>query len=106
MTEPSSADRLHADLMEHGYRDIEEIKGLRVGDRVHHVGERFDRALSEGTAVILYITERAPSSWVQAGWGKRDVEIIVRRDRDGEVSQWADYHTCVPYSVHNTGASA
>ncbi len=90
------------DLLASGYQDIEETaRGVRVGDRVRHVGERYDEAYEHGTATVLAIMELEGSPW-SATWGQRDVELIIERDQpptpDGNrISQWADYHTCAVY---------
>ena len=88
------------DLFAAGYRDIDDApRGIRVGARVHHAGERYPAAYRDGTGTVVAVMEKSPSPWVAAGWGKRDIELIVRTDRDrfgtGCIGRWADYHTGV-----------
>lgn len=92
--------REYDDLLARGYRDIDVHGALRVGARVRHWGEQYCEAYRDGTGVVVALMEKSPSSWVAAGWGKHDVELIVRTDRDrwgigSFVGRWADYHTAV-----------
>jgi len=86
------------DLRDEGYYDIEATPdGVKVGDRVHHGGEQYMQAWRDGTATVLAIMEKSPSSW-STEWGQPDIELIVERDlpltsSSSRVSQWADYHT-------------
>jgi hypothetical protein len=85
------------ELLERGYRPINEHNGLRVGVRVRHCGEQFWQAFQGGTAVIEVLMQRSPSSW-EARYGRPDIEMIVRRDDDrvsagtSRYGGWADYH--------------
>lgn len=87
------------ELLARGYRDVTDAPhGLHVGARVRHRGEQYFKAIIEGTGVVVAVMEKSPSSWVAAGWGKRDIELIVRTDRDrfdtgSFIGRWADYHT-------------
>jgi hypothetical protein len=88
--------RMTADLTGRGYREIAEYEGIKAGARVHHVGERFVEAYRDGTAVVLAVFEKDPSSWA-VKYRERDIEILARRDKphtdSRPVSQWANYHT-------------
>lgn len=95
---PEAFELLHAALLKERYRDVEEFRGLKVGARVHHVGERYAEAVLDGTATVLAVMHKKPSSWEQS-YGRPDVELLVRLDdrlvKKGmpEIGQWADYHT-------------
>jgi hypothetical protein len=96
--EPVTADTLEekrAALAAYGYVDLAEHNGITVGTRVHHRNERYYEALHNGTATVLALMERPDSAWSQK-WNQRDIELIVRRDADGRLSGWADYHTRIP----------
>jgi hypothetical protein len=99
---------LRAGLLADGYEDVPEVDGIKVGARVHHSGERFPRAYWEGTAVVLAVMEKSPSSWSRR-WGRRDIEVIIERDRPqsegmSPVGQWTDYATRVVPAERLTGA--
>lgn len=86
-------------LLDAGYHDINQVGRLHVGARVRHVGEQFPRALLDGTATVVALMERTRSPWVAAGFGRRDIELVVRSDQPrlsgSKAGQWADYHTIV-----------
>jgi hypothetical protein len=63
-----------------GYRDIEEHGHLKAGVRIRHTGHRWSAAYTNGTGIVLAITEKNPSSWSQS-WGKPDIELIALWDR-------------------------
>lgn len=81
------AERQVASLNAYGYTEVTEAGSLSVGQRVHHVGERYPGA-SRGTATIERIFTRA---------GGHDVEVIVRREKPDSTGDtygfWANYHT-------------
>jgi hypothetical protein len=88
----------YRELTSYGYKDIDEIKGITVGARVRHGGEQYPEAFRKGTATVRAIMEKDPSPWARS-WGRRDIELIVERDKpllEGMTHfyQWADYHTC------------
>ncbi|WP_159600005.1 hypothetical protein [Agromyces humi] len=84
------------ELTDRGYVDIDEHRGLKVGARVHHIGEKWWEAGENGTATVVAILEKNPSSW---SWGGRpDIELIAQRDDPswgGPFGRWADYHTAL-----------
>ena len=93
----TTADQAVADLLSRGYVHIDEVAGIRVGDRVHHIGQRWWQARQEGTATVVAVTENVGSAWAQK-YGARDVELVVLRDKPifegmSRVSTWANYHT-------------
>lgn len=90
--------RMHADLVNDGYRDVVHGK-LRIGQRVRHRGEQFFEALDKGTGVIVAVTEHRGSSWGHS-YRRPDIEVIVLRDKPlfeggSRLSQLADYHIAV-----------
>jgi len=80
-----------AALTKLGYHRIAETDGITAGSRVRHLAEQYPTAHTTGTATVIGVYERTPSSWTQSH-GVRDVEIVVTRD-DGREARWADYHT-------------
>lgn len=83
-----------AELHDHGYPDVEEHRGLRVGTRIRHVGHQWTEAYQAGTGVVVALTQKRNSSWSQS-WGRPDVELIALWDREqveGRLSQLAQYH--------------
>lgn len=82
------------DLLKSGYLEVSEHGELRVGQRVHHSGEKWSEARTEGTAVIERIFARPRT--IQ---GREDVELIAKLDRPtfwgSEHGFWADYHTVI-----------
>lgn len=94
-----------ASLIADGYHPVEEFthrgRTLRVGQRVHHIGEKWAAAQDQGTAILVAITRhRPPSSWEQS-YGRPDVEVIAVTDQDrygtGRIGRWADYHTVIAH---------
>lgn len=90
----SRAEDRAADLLASGYLETTSIGRLTVGQRVHHIGERYPEASDNGTAVlerIFHQPGRAPHN--------TDVEVIVKRDKPRYENDthgfWADYHTVV-----------
>lgn len=71
-----------------GHWDHEHIK---PGIRVHNRGEQYPEARQWGTAEVVAVL-RKPGSWEKT-WGRLNIEVLVRRDRDGSLSWWADYGT-------------
>lgn len=77
-----------------GYRDVEEHGQLKVGARVRHSGHRWPEAYTQGTGVVLALTEKNPSAWSQS-WGRPDIELIALWDRVylfSRLSGLAQYH--------------
>jgi len=97
----SAEQREYDDLLKRGYRDIIDApREIRVGARVRHRGEQYMAAVKSGTGFVVAVMEKTPSAWVSAGWGPRDIELIVRTDQDRHgtgrlIGCWADYHTVV-----------
>lgn len=81
-----------AGLENHGYKVIPEHKGLRAGLRVCNAGEQYYEAITKGTATVVAVMRNEGSFWEQK-YRAPDVEVIVRRDRDGSEGQWANYGT-------------
>jgi hypothetical protein len=97
MTPQGAVEKACADLLAHGYVEIEGVDRITPGARVHHCGERYSAAYLHGTAQVAAVFEKDPSPWAQS-YGRRDIEVVVVRDRpllDGMdlVHTWADYHT-------------
>jgi hypothetical protein len=84
-----------ARLVEDGYKVLTDHPRLKVGRRVHNRGELYAQASDEGTATILAVYEKSPSSWSQK-YGRRDIEVIVEHETKSHprtVRVWADYGT-------------
>lgn len=84
---------LRSSLLDRGYVEIPEHKGLRPGVRVSHTGERYSSAIHNGTATVEQVF-KSPRL-IQ---GREDIEIIVKRDKPTWGSthgQWADYHAVI-----------
>ncbi|GAA0494203.1 hypothetical protein Ade02nite_20560 [Paractinoplanes deccanensis] len=95
--EQATAERMLAELHEHGYVDRPEFKGLKPGDRVKHRGEQYPEAYDQGTATVWAVVEKPDSAWSRK-YHASDVELIVVRDRPfaegmSRVTSWANYHT-------------
>jgi len=94
-TQHPEYERMHAELAEHGYRDIPEHNGIKVGARVRHIGHRYPEAYREGTGTVLAVMHKDPSSW-SASYGRPDIELLVAQDRPMSpgfpISGVADYH--------------
>lgn len=90
--------RMHAELTEYGYQDIAEHRGIKVGARVRHCGQRYYEAIENGTATVLAVMQKDPSPWADS-YGRPDIEVLVADDKPmfpgSPVSQWADYHCAV-----------
>lgn len=92
--ERTAADKILADLHASGYRDVEQLGTLKPGTRIRHVGHQWSAACTNGTGVILAITEKPDSSWSQ-DWHMPDVELIALWDPavfGHRLSQLAQYH--------------
>lgn len=84
-----------ADLVCRGYQEIEAIDGIRSGSRVRHIGEQFGSALTNGTADVVAVMEKSPSSWSQK-YTQRDIEVVVyRTDKRPTATIWAHYQVVV-----------
>lgn len=86
-----------AELHKSGYVDIEEHGALRLGGRIRHRGHQWDAAYTDGTGIVIALTEKPNSAWSQS-WRTPDVELIALWDKDwvsGRLSQVAQYHVCV-----------
>jgi hypothetical protein len=92
-TEHPDFTRMHDDLLDHGYQDIAEHRGLRVGMRVRHIGHQYPEAYANGTGTVLAVMYKNPSSWSQS-YGRPDVELLVAMD-SGSISNIADYHVAL-----------
>lgn len=85
-------------LIDRGYAEVEEHKGLKPGARVRHIGERF--GYDDGTATVRHVLLKDPSAWSQT-YRQPDVEVVVEKDRPlfgSVVGQWADYHCGLAYN--------
>jgi hypothetical protein len=90
-------EELTLELKAGRYRDIDEYKGIVVGSRVKHSGQKYTEAYVDGTATVLAIMESVNSAWSRK-YGTRDVEFIILRDKPivpemSRVSNWASYRT-------------
>jgi hypothetical protein len=102
-----AVEKARADLLAHGYVEIDGIGQIKAGARVHHCGERYAAAYMHGTAQVAAVFEKDPSPWARS-YGRRDIEIVIVRDKpmlDGmdPVHTWADYHT-VPTATGDSEA--
>lgn len=99
----TTVESIRADLLAHGYVEVEShtdrFGERRVGQRVHHRGEQFVEAYVHGSAVIRAIFYKADSAWTRQ-YRDDDVEMAVEFDkgtwRKGDVTQLAQYHTAIP----------
>lgn len=104
MTGIAAAPRTEYEAVEslttRGYQPLDEVRGISTGSRVHHIGEKWFEAHTQGTATVVGVFEKAPSGWSQS-YGSRDIEMVVRRDRDDTFGQWADYHAVLaePFDI-------
>lgn len=80
-------------LTKDGFRHYDH-EHLRPGNRVRNAGERYDTARQFGTAEIVAVL-RKPGLWERT-WGRLNIEVLVKRDRDGSLCWWADYGTVLP----------
>lgn len=90
------AERILAGLHERGYTDRERFNELTPGSRVRHRGHRWPQAYTDGSGVVVAITERDPSSWSQS-WGVPDIEMVVAFDEPtlpgmSRLTTLAQYH--------------
>ena len=91
---------LLASLHAYGYVDIAERGQLRPGGRIRHSGHRWPEAYTEGTGVVLALTEKPDSGWSQT-YGMPDIEMVVLWDKpwpfdtSSRLSQLAQYHVGV-----------
>ena len=91
-----------ADLEQNGYQLLAEFvhggRRLAPGMRVRHGGERWSRAIQDGTGTIHAVLQNHGSLW-EHEYGRPDVELIVRMDTDDQIrdgiGRWADYHTAL-----------
>lgn len=79
-----------APLLADGF-DHYEHEHLKPGVRVRNRGEQYDTARQFGTAEIVAVL-RKPGAW-ERDWGRLNIEVLVKRDRDGSLTWWADYGT-------------
>ena len=68
-----------------------EHEHFKPGVRVHNRSEQYDTARQFGTAEVVAVL-RKPGAW-ERDWGRLNIEVLVRRDRDGSLTWWADYGT-------------
>jgi len=95
--EATEVERMLAELHACGYQDIAEFGRLKPGTRIRHKGHQWFEAITEGTGVVVAITEKPDSSW-SLSWGAADIELIALWDRPSfgsRLSQLAQYHVCV-----------
>lgn len=81
-------------LHERGYGDVPKHGELHPGARIRHRGHRWPGAYTNGTGVVLAITEKPDSAW-SVSWRMPDVELVALWDRDhgaGRLSMLAQYH--------------
>jgi hypothetical protein len=64
---------------------------IKPGVRVRNSGEQYLDALVKGTAEVVAVM-RKPGAWEQK-YGQLNLEVLVRRDRDGSLGWWQDYRT-------------
>lgn len=70
-----TAESQAASLLQSGYTELTESPaGIKAGDRVRHIGERYPEACDNGTAVVEQIFGREFSDG-------HHTEFIVRRDK-------------------------
>jgi len=96
--EQTTAAEVLAALHERGYRDVEAHGALAPGVRIRHRGHQWPGAYTDGTGVVLHVTEKSPSAWSQS-WHAADVEMVVLWDEpnlaDTRLSGVAQYHVQV-----------
>jgi hypothetical protein len=83
-----------AELHERGYQDIPEHGPIAVGTRIRHRGDCWPEAYTNGTGVVVGLTEKPDSAW-SVSWHMPDIELIALWDRPGIrgcLSQLAQYH--------------
>jgi hypothetical protein len=68
-----------------------EHDSIKPGVRVRNAGEQYLDALVKGTAEVLAVM-RKTGAWEQK-YGRPNIEVIVKRDRDGSLGWWQDYRT-------------
>lgn len=86
----SEIDKALAPMLHDGF-DHHDHEHLKPGVRVHNRGEQYPEARQFGTAEVVAVL-RKPGSW-ERKWGRLNIEVLVRRDRDGSLGWWADYGT-------------
>lgn len=78
-------------VLDEGYALIESWDLFEPGVRVYSLfGQQYFEAAQYGTATILAVFQKEPSTWAQK-CGRPDIEFIVQRD-DKSIVRWADYH--------------
>ncbi|BDZ52388.1 hypothetical protein GCM10025867_46290 (plasmid) [Frondihabitans sucicola] len=90
-------DHASLDLLERGYKPIDEFGGITVGTRVRNTGHQYPAAYQHGTATVVAVMEKSPSSWSQY-YGARDIEIVVDVDDKTwgtKTHAWASYGTAL-----------
>lgn len=70
-----------------------EHENFKPGTRVHNTHERYYGAHLNGTAEVVAVV-RKPGPREQK-YGRLNLEVLVKRDRDGLLGWWADYGTSV-----------
>lgn len=98
-------DGLYVDIQTRGFKPVTEHQGLRVGARVRHSAELWDKAQRDGTGTIAAVTEKKPSAWADK-YRRPDVEVIVLNDKADfghRFTQLADYHVVAVEEVGSRG---
>ena len=84
-----AVDKIAA-MMADGF-DHYDHEFIKVGMRVRNAGELYAKAHREGTAEVIAVM-RKPGVW-ETTYNRKNIEVLVRRDRDGSLTWWADYGT-------------
>lgn len=88
----STAEEEIAGMLADGWSHYEH-ETLKPGVRVRNVGEQYPEARRLGTAEVVAVVHK-PGIWEQI-YGRLNLEVLVKRDRDGSLGWWADYGTDV-----------
>ncbi len=107
--EEAEAAGIVAALQLRGYAPRERFNELAPGVRVRHHGHQWSSAYTEGTGVVVAITERDPSSWSQS-WGAPDIEMVVAFDEPtlpemSRLTTLAQYHVQVVTAPNSPSTS-
>lgn len=100
---PSAEIDALAPMLTDGFRHHEH-EHLKPGVRVRNRGERYDTARQFGTGEIVAVL-RKPGAW-ERQWGRLNIEVLVRLDRDGSLTWWADYGTVLPEGCWSCGGGS
>lgn len=92
--ETAEMDAILGELHAHGYRDVERHGQLAPGTRIRHIGHQWDEAYTDGTGMVVAVTEKPDSPW-SVSWRMPDVELVAVWDRPTfgtRLAQLAQYH--------------